>query len=225
MAMADGHRSTDRRTQISGSVTAAIVAGVGAVAGLLGDACHISSGTTQYLRFGTPTIGLSAVWFPIVVGAGVLGVARAGLAAGLPASVRTRGDAAAGIAAALALYALTAALRGQPAIVSCTLCSAIAFLIWRVWDPARGTFLFALGAAVLGTLSEIVAVKLQLWAYAPDASALAGVAPWLPCQYFAEAAVASGLWAPIAGSQRQAPHSQGYSAASPSKRAGNDDED
>jgi hypothetical protein len=199
--MADGHSSTAQRTQLSGPLTATVVAVLGALAALVGDACHVSSGTTQYLRFGTPTIGLSAAWFPFAVGAGVLGVARAGFAAGLPARARTRSDAAAGIAAVLALYALTAALRGQSVIVSCTLCYAIAFLIWRFWDPARATLLFALGAAVLGTAWEIAAVKLQLWAYAPDASALAGVAPWLPCQYFAQAAVASGLWAPIAGAR------------------------
>jgi hypothetical protein len=98
----------------------------------------------------------------------------------------------------LALYALTAALRGQPTTVSVTLCAAVAVVIWAWWDPSPGAFAIALGAAVAGPLTEIGIVELGAASYTPGSDGLGGVAPWLPCLYFAAGAVASRLWAAIA---------------------------
>ena len=51
---------------------------------------------------------------------------------------------------------------------------------------------------MLGPLAEIGVVAIGAASYAPDASGLFGVAPWLPCLYFAAGAVASGLWRTLA---------------------------
>lgn len=161
---------------------------------LIGDACHVSSGTTEYLWSGVPNIWRSGVWFPFLVGASVVGAARAGIAAQLPTRRRTRQDLMLAVAAVLALYAFTAMLRGTPTEVAITSCGGIAVVIWRWWDPSRATLVVALATAVVGPLAEILLVAVGAARYASDSRGLFGVAPWLPCLYFAAGAVASGLW-------------------------------
>lgn len=175
---------------------------VGGGIGLIGDACHISSGLTRYLWPGVPTIWKSAFWFPLVVGGSVALVARLGARLGLPRNGRGRVDLVRGVGAVLALYALTAVLRGQPAIVSVTLCSALAIVIWAGWDPSPGTFALGCGCALIGPLVEIGVVALGAASYAEDARGLAGVAPTLPPLYFAAGVVASGLREPLSGTNR-----------------------
>jgi hypothetical protein len=166
--------------------------------GLAGDACHVASGTTAYQWSGVPVVWKSQIWFPVLIAGSVLAAAWAGQRAGLPAlRARGRGDAAVGVALVLALYALTALLRGEPAMVSVTLTAAIAVAIWAWWDPSPGAFVLATVAAVLGPAAEALIVELGAATYADDG--LAGVAPWLPCLYFAAGAVASGLWSAITG--------------------------
>ena len=97
----------------------------------------------------------------------------------------------------LALYALTAALRGEPTTVSVVLTAAIAVVIWSWWDPSPRALAVAAAAAVLGPLAEIAIVAAGASSYASDADELGGVAPWLPSIYFAAGAVASGLWAAV----------------------------
>jgi hypothetical protein len=109
---------------------------------------------------------------------------------------------ASGAALVLALYALTAVLRGQPATVAVILTGAIAAAIWAWWDPSPGAFAIAAGAAVGGPLAEIVLVGVGAASYAADSDGLGGVAPWLPCLYFAAGAVASGLWRAIGPAAR-----------------------
>jgi hypothetical protein len=99
-----------------------------------------------------------------------------------------------GVAAVLAFYAFTATLRGQPNTVSVVLCASLAVLIWRMWDPSFPAFALASTAALLGPSAEIGGVASGAIRYAADSSALFGVAPWLPCLYFAAGAVSSGLW-------------------------------
>jgi hypothetical protein len=197
---------TDHGTSrsLSPLVTGLVIFALGFVGSLAGDACHVTSGTTMYLWPGVPTLWQSALWFPFLVGGAVLGAARSGRAA-LPKRRRTRLDALAGTAAVLALYALTASLRGQPSTVSVVLCGAVAVLIWAWWDPSRGALVLALTASVVGPLAEIGIVALGASRYAADASALAGVAPWLPCLYFGAGAVASGLWRVVVHDGRPAP--------------------
>jgi hypothetical protein len=113
-------------------------------------------------------------------------------------------DVVAGAGAVLALYAITAALRGEPTTVSVVLTASLAVTIWAWWDPSPGTLLVATAAAVAGPLAEIGITAAGASSYADDADSLGGVAPWLPCLYFAAGAVAARLWAAIARDGRTA---------------------
>jgi hypothetical protein len=187
---------------LGSTATAAAIAALGFAVGLAGDACHVASGTTEYEWDGVPTIWRSAIWFPLLVAGAVVLAAwlaerqRAKLP---PVRERTRGDVIAGAAAVLGLYALTAALKGEPTTVSVILTGSIAVLIWRWWDPSAGALVVALAAAVAGPLVEIGVVATGAASYAGDSDGLGGVAPWLPCLYFAAGAVASRLWGAVAG--------------------------
>jgi hypothetical protein len=161
--------------------------------GLAGDACHVASGTTAYDWTDVPTLWKSALWVPFLVGFAVLGAAEAGHRAGLPARARSRTDVVVGAAAVLALYAFTATLRGQPTTVSVVLCAAIAVAVWAWWDPTPRAFWIAAGATVLGPVAEMLVSAAGAAHYANDSDGLFGVAPWLPCLYFAAGAVASGV--------------------------------
>jgi hypothetical protein len=188
-----------RDRALTPAATAATIAALGFVVGLAGDACHVASGTTRYEWDGVPTLWRSAIWFPFLVAGAVLLAAWSGERAGLPA-VRARGreDVLTGAGLVLGLYALTAVLRGQPTTVSVVLTGALAIAIWSWWDPSPGTLAVAAGAAVAGPVTEIVLVAIGAASYADDADGLGGVAPWLPCLYFAAGAVAAGLWAAVA---------------------------
>lgn len=161
--------------------------------GLAGDASHVASGTTAYDWDGVPTLWKSAIWFPFLVGLAVLGAAEVGHRIGLPVRVRTRTDVVGAAAAVLGLYAFTALLRGQPSTVTVVLCGAVAVAIWAWWDPSPRAFWIAAGAAVLGPVAEMLVSAAGAAHYANDSDSLAGVAPWLPCLYFAAGAVASGV--------------------------------
>jgi hypothetical protein len=170
---------------------------LGAAVALAGDACHVASGTTHYKWDGVPAIWRSAIWFPLLVAGGVLALAVAGRDLGkrFPASrLRTRADVLPAAGAVLGLYALTAVVHDQPDTVSIVLTAAVAVVIWGVWDPSPGAALGGAIAAVAGPLAEIVVVAIGAAEYAPSADQLAGVAPWLPCLYFAAGAVAFRLW-------------------------------
>ena len=184
---------------MSARATAAIIFGLGFAVSLAGDACHVASGTTQYEWDDVPTLWKSAVWFPFLVAGSILAGAWLVERQRLPA-VRRRGraDAVTGAAAVLALYAVTALVRGEPTTVSVVLTAALALAIWSWWDPSLGTFVVALGAAIAGPLVEIGITELGAASYAADSDGLGGVAPWLPCLYFGAGAVASTLWAAIA---------------------------
>jgi hypothetical protein len=159
----------------------------------------VASGTTHYEWSGVPTLWRSAIWFPFLVAGAVLGAAWVAERQGLPA-VRRRGrrDVPAGAGIVLALYALTAVVRGEETTVSVVLTGALAVAVWSWWDPSPGALLTAAAAAVLGPLAEIGIVEAGAASYANDSDGLFGVAPWLPCLYFAAGAVASRLWAAIA---------------------------
>ena len=172
--------------------------------GLAGDATHVASGTTAYDWDGVPTLWNSAIWFPFVVGLAVLGAAEAGRRLDLPSRARTRVDVVIGSAVVLALYALTATLRDQPTTASVVLCGAIAVAVWAWWDPTPRAFAIAAGAAVLGPIAEMLVAASGAAHYASDADALGGVAPWLPCLYFAAGAVASGVLGALAGARAAA---------------------
>jgi hypothetical protein len=189
----------DTSPALGGRATAAAIFALGFVVGLVGDACHVASGTTRYEWSGVPVLWRSAIWFPFLVGLAVLAAAGVAYRVGPPARARTRADVAIGAAAVLALYALTAALRGRPVTVSVVLTAAVAVAIWAWWDPSPRALAVAAAAAVSGPLAEIALVKAGAASYASDADGLFGVAAWLPCLYFAAGAVASGLWPAVSG--------------------------
>lgn len=186
--------------------TAAKIFALGFVVSLAGDATHVASGTTRYESDGVPELWNSAIWFPFAVGGAVL--LAAWMAERLPLErIRTHGaaDAVLGAALVLALYALTAALRGEPATVSVVLTAALAVAIWAWWDPSRRAFAVAAVAAVAGPLAEAGIVAAGAASYRPGSDGLLGVAEWLPFLYFAAGAVASGLWPALSGGRASRP--------------------
>jgi hypothetical protein len=104
--------------------TASVIAALGFGVGLAGDATHVASGATVY-ETDVPELWHSAIWFPLMVSGAVLLVAWSSERAALPvARRRGRADVVTAAALVLALYALTSALRGEPATVSVTLTGA-----------------------------------------------------------------------------------------------------
>jgi hypothetical protein len=182
---------------VSTRARVAVILALGAVVSLAGDACHVASDTTRYEWDGVPVIWKSAIWFPVLVAGGVLALAITGRDLGerFPlVRLRTRRDVLPAAAAVLALYALTAALHGQPTTVSVVLTAAVAVVIWGWWDPSPGAALGGAIAAVAGPLAEIIIVAIGAASYTDGSDGLAGVAPWLPALYFAAGAVAFRLW-------------------------------
>lgn len=182
---------------MSARATVVCILALGALVSLAGDASHVAAGVTRYRWEGVPSIWKSAVWFPLLVAGGVLALADAGrrLEARFPCvRRRTRADVIPAAAAVLGLYALTAVLKDEPATVSVVLCSAVAVVIWGVWDPSPGAALGGAAAAVAGPLAEMAIVALGASEYTPGSDGLVGVAPWLPSLYFAAGAVAFRLW-------------------------------
>src|SRR5438093_1143574 len=69
---------------------------LGAAGGLIGDAGHVSSGTTRYISHALPFIWKSQLWFPLLVGGATCAIAELRLALAPP---RTEGDLGDGAAA------------------------------------------------------------------------------------------------------------------------------
>jgi len=184
--------------ELSAAQTAAVIVVLALIVGLAGDACHVAAGTTRYEWDGVPAVWRSAIWFPVALAGAVLAAAWLSERAGTPAvRARSRADAVAGAAVVLALYAVTALLNDTPATVSVVLVGAIAVAVWAWWDPSPGALAVATAAAVLGPLAEIAVVAAGASSYGESTDGLAGVAPWLPCLYFAAGAVAARLWGAV----------------------------
>ena len=184
--------------ELSAAQTAAVIVVLALIVGLAGDACHVAAGTTRYEWDGVPAVWRSAIWFPVALAGAVLAAAWLSERAAAPAvRVRSRADAVAGAAVVLALYAVTALLNDTPATVSVVLVGAIAVAVWAWWDPSPGALAVATAAAVLGPLAEIAVVAAGASSYGESTDGLAGVAPWLPCLYFAAGAVAARLWSTV----------------------------
>jgi len=180
--------------QLTAGALAALFA-IGAIGGLIGDMCHVESGTTRYLEDPLPYVWRSQLWFPVVVGAGTaaLGWLRLRLApAGPPATGRVR-DGAAMIAAVVGLYALTALVRGEPQAPSVVLVYALAALICASFARSPADLVCGGLAAIFGVGGEIVLSAAGTFEYAEDVSRLAGVASWLPALYVAFGVVAARL--------------------------------
>lgn len=193
-----------------GAVGLAALFAVGAVGGLIGDMTHVESGTTVYLEDPVPYIWRSQLWFPLLVGSGtmVLGWLRVRLAASgrWPDDGASRRDGAeprtaahpvreavAMIAAVLALYALTALVRGEPQPAAVVACWSVAALIVARWARGPAELLCAVLAAIVGVTTEAVTAAAGMFEYADDVAQFAGVASWLPALYLAYGVVAARL--------------------------------
>ncbi|QUR68176.1 diacylglycerol-binding protein [Mycobacterium spongiae] len=171
---------------------ATLVFALGAGAGLIGDRCHVITGTTEYLSAShrVPFLWSSPIWFPILVA--IATVMLAELRLHLPAvrsTVSVR-HGLAGVAAVLGIYATTALLHASPATPITVLISALAAITWCVLGDRFAAVCGAL-AAVVGVVVEIGLVAADVFRYTEGSDGLFGVAPWLPALYFAFGVVAA----------------------------------
>ena len=170
---------------------------VGAVGGLIGDMCHVRSGTTRYLQDPLPYVWESQLWFPLVVGAGTAALGWISVRLGARAAEAEQREplrsASAMIAAVLALYALTALMRGEDASVGIVLPWAVGALIVAAFARRRSDLLCAALAMLGGVGGEIALSAAGLFEYAGDIEQIAGVAAWLPALYLAFGVVAARL--------------------------------
>jgi hypothetical protein len=173
---------------------------IGAVGGLIGDAAHVQTGATTYLSDAFPFVWESAIWFPVAVGIATVatGLVRVTLAPVEPIpGIETDGDrlreAAMGIAAVLAIYAVTAIVSDEPEGPATTLTVMLAVLCTARFASGPAALVCAASAAVLGPVAEIVLVELDAARYGVSADGLFGVAVWLVPLYFAFGAVVSRL--------------------------------
>ncbi len=171
---------------------------IGAIGGLIGDACHVVSGTTTYLENPLPFVWESQLWFPIVVGAGTVTLGWIRVTFG-PDDLEVRSplgpgfDALAMIASVIALYVLTAAVFGLHAELAVAGVYAVALVI--VVAYARGPIDLLCGVlAVAGGVGlEILTAAFGLFEYGETVPSFLGVATWLPGLYLAYGVVAGRL--------------------------------
>jgi len=175
---------------------------IGAAGGLVGDMCHVQSGTTVYLEDPLPYVWESQLWFPIMVGGGTAALGWIGVMLGARASAQERAEpvraAAAMIASVLALYALTALVRGEPASAGIVACWGVAALICARFARGRADWICAALAMLAGVGAEIALSAAGVFEYADDIEQIFGVAAWLPALYLAYGVVASRLGALLA---------------------------
>jgi hypothetical protein len=170
---------------------------VGAVGGLIGDMCHVQSGTTVYLEDPLPYVWESQLWFPIMVGSGTAALGWIGGMLGARAVEEERAEplriGAAMIASVLALYALTALVRGEPGSAGIVICWGVAALICTRFARDRADWACAVLAMLFGVGTEIALSAAGVFEYADDIEQIFGAAAWLPALYLAYGVVASRL--------------------------------
>lgn len=166
---------------------------IGAVGGLVGDACHVASGTTTYLDETFPFIWKSQLWFPLAVGLATVTTGELRLRLGPARPGQDPVEAAAAIASVIALYALTAVVTGEDPLTATVLIWTLALVIAARFGGGMPALACAVSAAILGPLAEILVVEAELARYSPAADGLIGVAEWLPALYFAFGIVAARL--------------------------------
>lgn len=166
---------------------------IGVAGGLLGDAGHVQSGTTVYLKTGVPFIWESAFWFAAMVGAATVAAAelRLWIAPARPDASISDGVGAIGVM--VGIYAITALVRDEPLLPSTVIVYMLAAIAWHVSGDGWPGAICGLAAAIVGTATEIVMVQAGIFEYAAEIDGLWGVAPWLPALYFAFGVVAARL--------------------------------
>ncbi len=178
--------------RLKGSELALLFA-VGAVGGLVGDAGHVQAGTTTYLDDSVPFVWESALWFPILVGLATASTGELRLWLGPPRPGFDLRIAVGGIAAVLAIYAVTALVFDQPEGPATTLVLMLAILVAAWLADGWPAIVCGLLAAVIGPIAEMLIVELELSRYAESADSLFGVPLWLPALYLAFGVVAARL--------------------------------
>lgn len=171
----------------------ALLFAAGAAAGLVGDAGHVQSGTTAYLKTGVPFIWESPIWFVLAVGAGTVALAELRLRI---APSRAGGDVSVAVGAAAVMigtYALTALVLGEPLLPSTVVIWILAAIAWHVSGDGWAAAVCGAVAAVAGTTIEIVLVEAGVFAYDPSIDVMLGVPPWLPALHFTFGVVVSRL--------------------------------
>ena len=167
--------------------------GIGAAGGLIGDACHVSTGTTEYLDETLPFVWKSQLWFPIAVGFATVATGELRLRLGPPRRGSNPVEGAAAIASVIALYALTALVTDEDPLSATVLAWSLAIVIAARFGGGMPALACAVSAAILGPVAEILIVEADLARYAPSADGLGGVAEWLPALYFAFGIAAARL--------------------------------
>ena len=167
--------------------------GIGAAGGLIGDACHVATGTTAYLDDTFPFIWKSQLWFPLAVGLATVATGEVRVRLGPLRPGANPVEAAAAIASVVGLYALTAVVADEDPLAATVLIWSLAMVIAARFGGGTPALACAVLAAVLGPLAEILIVEAGLSRYASSADGLLGVAEWLPALYFAFGVVAARL--------------------------------
>jgi hypothetical protein len=167
---------------------------VGAAGGLVGDHGHVVTGTTRLAPTDVPFVWDSALWFPLMVGTGTVAVAEIRLhLAPPPRTEGGIGDAVAGIAAVLGIYAVTALIAGEPLGPGTTLVAALAAITWVAIGDGRAAAICGVLAAIGGATTEIVMIAAGIFEYDDAIDHLLGIPFWLLALYFAFGVVAARL--------------------------------
>lgn len=155
----------------------------GATVGVLLDALHTFSGTTEYAH---PVLLRTAWWAPLLFanayGLGGFLYAVGYRRLGGPPSVRTYRELAAGLVAFAALYAVSAHLPA-PNVGKLFVLFAGAIALWWRLDGRRIGAMLACVAAIAGPLTEIVLTHLGLFRHLQ--ADILGIPIWLPALYLA----------------------------------------
>jgi hypothetical protein len=166
---------------------------IGAAGGLVGDMCHVVSGTTRYIEDPLPYIWESQLWFPAMVGAGTAALGLIRIRLGDDGEGGGMREAAQMVAWIIALYALTALVRGEPQEVAVAIVYAVAAGICGAFAHSRADVACGALAAVVGVTIEVILAAAGVFEYADDVGDFLGVATWLPALYFAYGVVAGRL--------------------------------
>ncbi|MBX9982688.1 diacylglycerol-binding protein [Mycobacterium gordonae] len=167
---------------------------IGAVAGLVGDHCHVVTGTTVYLPAShqVPFVWTSPIWFPALVGVATVLLAELRLHLGAARPTVTVRQGLGGVAAVVGTYAITALAHTAPAFVSTVLIGTLATITWSVLGD-RSAIVCAVAIAIVGPAAEVFLVVIDVFRYTHGSDGLFGVAPWLIPLYFAFGVVAALL--------------------------------
>ncbi|HET9876112.1 MAG TPA: hypothetical protein VFQ37_10135 [Mycobacterium sp.] len=167
---------------------------LGGAAGLVGDHCHVITGTIAYLPSShtVPFVWSSPLWFPLMVGLAAVALAEFRLHLPAPRTDVTVRQGVAGIAALLGIYVITALLHTASAFAVTVLIAALTVLTYCTLGD-RAASVGAAVVAVGGPAVEAAIAATGRFRYAADSDSLFGVPPWLPILYVAFGIVAALL--------------------------------